>query len=305
MTEFGQYMGNQSNSLPAALNFGYLGKQSDKILRHLRSVPSGLLSRMYARWCQENNFGDALSPWLLKKITGVMPFNIELSKFIEYSQTISRKPDFVVIGSILQWCGKHSVIWGTGFISQDSLLTNKPWRVLAVRGALTRSKLLEQGVDCPKIYGDPALLIPRFWKPVIEKKYDLGLIPHYVDKAHEFVQKARKISSVLVIDVQQEPEKVICDILSCEKIASSSLHGIVVADAYNIPSLWVKLSNKIVGHDFKFRDYFSSVGDNKREAYFVTEATTIKNIMAMVNVRELRINLNQLWAACPFKSQKC
>jgi hypothetical protein len=37
------------------------------------------------------------------------------------------------------------------------------------------------------------------------------------------------------------------------------LHGLVLADAIGIPNVWTLLSeNKVVGHGFKFRDYYSA-----------------------------------------------
>ena len=62
-------------------------------------------------------------------------------------------------------------------------------------------------------------------------------------------------------------ESVINDILSCEKTISSSLHGLIVSDAYNIPNTWVKFDNNIKGDDTKFHDYFKSV--NRSDTNFV------------------------------------
>ena len=63
-----------------------------------------------------------------------------------------------------------------------------PQKVLAVRGPLSRNYLLENGVDCPDVYGDPALLFPKYYKPHIYKKYKLGIIAENlgikVDVAH-------------------------------------------------------------------------------------------------------------------------
>jgi hypothetical protein len=63
-----------------------------------------------------------------------------------------------------------------------------------------------------------------------------------------------------VIDVRREPEAVFRDVAACESILSSSLHGLITADSFRIPSAWAGLSDKVIGDGFKFRDYFSSLG---------------------------------------------
>ena len=88
----------------------------------------------------------------------------------------------MIIGSILDRGTKSSIIWGAGLISEDSEPIEIPKKIYAVRGPKTREKLLKSGIDCPEIYGDPALLLPKIYNPKIEKKYELGVIPHYIDK---------------------------------------------------------------------------------------------------------------------------
>lgn len=51
---------------------------------------------------------------------------------------------------------------------------------------------------------------------------------------------------------------VIEDIVSCEYILSTSLHGIIVAHTYGVKALWIKKGN-IQTDGIKFDDYFSSV----------------------------------------------
>jgi hypothetical protein len=66
--------------------------------------------------------------------------------------------------------------------------------------------------------------------------------------------------TVFVINLNNDNvEAVIDEILSCEKTISSSLHGLIISDTYNIPNKWVKFNDKIMGDDTKFYDYFQSV----------------------------------------------
>ncbi len=59
----------------------------------------------------------------------------------------------------------------------------------AVRGPLTRQFLMDMGIDCPKIYGDPALLLPKLF-PEFKKSEnptkEYIIIPHHSDE-HLFI----------------------------------------------------------------------------------------------------------------------
>ena len=134
----------------------------------------------------------------------------------------------------------------------------KPKKILSVRGPLTRNRLLKGGCECPESYGDIGLILPFFYNPSIEKKFELGIIPHYVDyeKINNLYKDTDKIK---IINITQPVEKVIDDILMCEKTISSSLHGIIASHAYNIKCMWVEISNLVAGNGFKFRDYYGSL----------------------------------------------
>ncbi len=195
------------------------------------------------------NFGDILTPWLIKKISGFTSI---------YQNKPFINPTLIGVGSIIQVANKDTTVWGSGLIKHDSVL-NPRSTYLSVRGPLTRSVLLDQGIKCPSIFGDPALLLPKYYNPDIPKKYKIGFFAHYVDT--ELVKSwYTGDDNILVIDpLTTNPESVIDKVLQCEKIVSSSLHGIIVAHAYGIPACWVKHSDKLFGDDIKFHDYFESV----------------------------------------------
>jgi len=64
----------------------------------------------------------------------------------------------------------------------------------------------------------------------------------------------------MVIDVEQDWKRVLSQISACDVILSSSLHGLIVADSYQIPNARVSFSGAIVGGDFKFFDYGHAIG---------------------------------------------
>ncbi len=241
-----------------------------------------------------NNFGDILTPFIIENISNIKFEYIEKSQYYPFEH-------YLIIGSILDRGTKSSIIWGAGLISEDSEPIEIPKKIYAVRGPKTREKLLKSGIDCPEIYGDPALLLPKIYNPKIEKKYELGVIPHYIDKNNKFLEIFNN-SNIRIIDIQViDPRTFIDELLSCKKIASSSLHGLITADAYQIPSMWIEFSDKVVGNGFKFYDYFLSVGRENENPLIINQDTNIEIMMSHFKKYEISIDLDKLINVCPFK----
>ena len=206
---------------------------------------------MKVYWQQENNFGDKLTPYILKKL-----FNID-SEFSNDSNKL------LAVGSILHHAVAGDTIWGSGIISPKHLPKSSILKVLAVRGPLTRDLLQERGVNglSDVVFGDPALLLPMIYFP--KRSHPLtkeGIIPHYTDyqNVKNMFKDREKKGEVKVIDVREPVEKFIDELCSCEMIFSSSLHGAIVADAYNIPNKHIRFGDGLIGGDFKFNDYYES-----------------------------------------------
>jgi len=243
------------------------------------------------------NFGDVINPLLVQELSGKKIYWVSPERY-KYNHLLS-------IGSVLSRATRNSIVWGSGFISEHSVCKEKPQKVYAVRGPLSRELLLKQGIECPKVYGDPALLLPLLYKSQNNKKYKIGLIAHYADKNHPVVKKLITNEGVHFIDVQSKnPLDFIDQINSCDKVISSSLHGLIVADAYGIPSLWVEFSDKVIGNGFKFYDYFLSVGRQKEKPIRIVKGTTIKEIESKNFNLEIKADINSLLAAAPFAMRK-
>jgi len=246
-------------------------------------------------WKEDHNFGDAINKFIAESIS---------HREVEWVPNNFNRLHYMAVGSILDKAGKYTNVWGSGFIKSSSNCADKPHEIFAVRGPLTRSRLIKQGIQCPKIFGDPALLIPKFYFPSINKKYKIGIIPHFVDKNNPWLDTIDD-SNVKIIDIQQENlMNFIDEMLSCEIIISSSLHGLILADAYDIPSLWVKFSDKIIGNDFKFHDYYSSINRFNLHPFFIAEHTKLDNILQNLDLSLIiDIDLDLFYSVCPFKSE--
>lgn len=201
-----------------------------------------------------HNFGDAMNRYLIKEITG--------KDIIGYSQLLP-VPGICFttgIGSILDGISLPCYdIWGSGFMFPNGQVRHLPRMVYATRGPLTACKLGEQGMKTSPVFGDPAIIARKFWSPVGKKYYKYGVIPHYVDRADPRVQALEGMDHFTVIDVTQKPTDVIERIASCERILSSTLHGLIMSDLYEVPNAWIRFSTNICGGDFKYLDYYQSL----------------------------------------------
>lgn len=112
------------------------------------------------------------------------------------------------------------------------------------------------------------------------------------------------LDSILWIDprIYKDWHDFIDQICSCEIILSSSLHGIIIADAYQIPNIWITLTHQEHPDDnFKFKDYFLSVGKIIERPLSITELTAANIDLYAKMWQPPVIDMNQLIAACPFK----
>ena len=255
-----------------------------------------MITHLYWIICKARyNAGDWVGPYLYKKMTGDEPQKVT-------KLSAPHNPHIYSCGSILQFTKPNSIVWGSGFMSISKV--PKTITVLAVRGPLTRQCLLKQGIPCPEIYGDPALLLPKFYNPDITKKYRIGIIPHYIE--HTLVGNYFKnIPGVLIIDINRPIEQVIDDILSCEYTISTSLHGVIFSHAYKISCMWCRYPNtRMHGGNFKFHDYYLSRRTGRPLPKVITklpkQCDKLVELIKAYPQPQQEFDTDSLLTACPF-----
>jgi autotransporter strand-loop-strand O-heptosyltransferase len=231
----------------------------EEMIEILKSRPKKL--REYPNIKPEKNWGDIISKFILEHFSGKKLKNDDVFHFDEKRKIPFKDGKIIGAGSSMVFTKPNDYVWGTGCIDEYSM-GDKPKKVYSVRGPLTRNLLTKIGWDIPEIYGDPALLFPKIYNPKITKKYTYGLIPHFVDynTSHglESINELENLG-VKIINVTAGIYEFIDQILECEFILSSSLHGLIAADAYQIPNFRVVISDLILGGGFKYLDYYASV----------------------------------------------
>lgn len=254
------------------------------------------------------NWGDDLNYYFFNMITGkkvVLLPDTKLAEKIPFE-------NFLCIGStIMSFDMRNTIVWGAGLLNDKMgfKVKSRPKQILAVRGPLTRKWLLEQGIDCPEVYGDPALLLPKFFKPQVTAHYKIGIIPHYIDIDNRVVNRISKWENTKIIKTSgfNDWKEFINLINSCDFVISSSLHGVIVAEAYGIPVIWSKFegTNYIPGWDFKFHDFFESIDKPFTEPVEINEKMSFEEIQIVANKwHKAKINLDGLLNSCPFKLDK-
>lgn len=202
------------------------------------------------------NFGDELSRYITTQL-------INKDKYELVFNQNNIPLNIVCIGSYIQMAKNNSFIFGSGVRTPNNIERGHNYtnlNICSVRGPLTRGFLKNvKNISVPKIYGDPALLLPKFYKPVIidKVKDKIGIVPHKSNYS-KYINNI-DTTKYYLINPTDKWQNVINYICSCKAIISSSLHGLICSDAYNIPNVWLD-EFKLQEGDFKFKDYFASQG---------------------------------------------
>lgn len=241
---------------------------------------------------QENkqiNFGDHLSIKLVERIVNGPVRNCG-------KHPLKNEKQLLAIGSILFFANNNDVIWGSG--TNGKRPNKKDYRfvdldVRAVRGPLTRDFLFENfGISSPEIYGDPALLVPYFF-PEFQKQecptYEYIVIPHYSEE-----KLFPKVLGDHVVYPTEPWDQVIQKICNSAFVISSSLHGVIIAEAFGIPARYLRITEN--EPFIKYQDYY--YGTNRPSFQF---ASSVEEALLMGGEAPFDCDLKMLYEAFPFE----
>lgn len=246
-------------------------------------------------WAGHRNVGDELSAYISEKVA---------NQPIEHA-CLDQQGCLVAIGSFLheKTLYNSDLIWGTGFLKRHAIrrfprfksfipgLYNrifKKSKIYALRGPLSGAICESLGFKDPKVYGDPAILLPKYYNPKApHPTHKAGLILHHSQESKLSTDELHPdIKNISVFrEGSKEIEAFVDEILQCEVIYSTSLHGLIIAQTYGVPAQWIMLQDQDIHKDpmFKFEDYFSGV-DQIRQQPHVLQSLSIDELIKMLEV---------------------
>ncbi|MEH6741773.1 MAG: polysaccharide pyruvyl transferase family protein [Sulfitobacter sp.] len=205
-------------------------------------------------WKAEPNFGDAINPLIVGHVAG---------RPVEHISP--RHADMFAIGSMLQVVKRTQkeprkdseklCVWGTGLLNPifgHDFLDNV--ELALVRGPITAALLKRE----MKRFGDPGLLINEVLPFEGTRQDRIGIVPHLsLMEDPEVLAFAASDPAYLLIDPRGDAAEVCLQIASCAHVFASSLHGLIMADAYGVPNTWIEPKGQSW---LKYLDYAASIG---------------------------------------------
>ncbi len=202
-------------------------------------------------WNGATNLGDALAPIIV---------NWMLRGKEDLSNT-KKRVHLLTIGSLIGGGKFDAVVWGTGIMDSTNftrMVKNShfvKYDIRALRGPITKDFLYTAGYNVNDIaLGDPGILMPLIYSPeTSNKKYKYSVIYHLMD------DKKIEDERFHYINIKTDDYRNFIDeIVSSEIVISASLHGIILAEAYGIPAIF--LNKEVSSQIFKYIDWYFSTG---------------------------------------------
>jgi pyruvyltransferase len=176
---------------------------------------------------------------------------------LDYEQRVPATRKLFAVGSILEQAVPGATVWGSGLRHPILSPHGISLDVRAVRGPLTRDALVHAGHACPEIYGDPAILLPRFYQPQPKVERAFLVVPHFMREKALLSEHPGNAVSTLTSDWRGFVDA----IAGARLVISGSLHGVILAEAYGVPA--ILLADAMDRDHFKYDDYYRGTGRHR------------------------------------------
>lgn len=226
-------------------------------------------------YCDIPNFGDALNPVIFDRLAGIDIREAPVD-FARIMGIGSLGDNLLVDAKDGAFNENPIALFSTGIGFEEGRFPHNPNIVLperlrrnvkcyALRGKLTDARLSKMlGRPTGAVLGDGGLLV-RYLVDAdkLEKKYDLGIVPHYADSGNAiFSAIARRVPNSRILDPTRTVDGFLKDLCACKAVISTAMHPLIACDALRIPNQWVRISEETTSR-YKFHDYYSVFGKHK------------------------------------------
>jgi len=208
-------------------------------------------------WNRTRNIGDLLNPYIVEAVSGRRPY-----------YCIDENTEHVLgIGSILFMATQSSHVWGSGILDptlDHSLIAVS--KIHAVRGRLTQKILRDKyGLSKEVPLGDPAVFadeLPELAQYGLEVpiKRKIGLVPHFAMEKSDYIAYLAEELDADILSPRTDNLSFVKEIMASEIIISQSLHGLIFAEVFSKPSVWLAHTSDDIW-TFKFHDWFSNIAE--------------------------------------------
>ena len=259
----------------------YLGRNKVSI----GGVPSRKNCINLEWWAKKKNVGDYLSEVIYN-------YMLEYNN-LDPNKIVSKTIHLMAVGSLVGMYEFDSVVWGSGIHCVDNIKNvyrqskYRKYDIRLLRGPITGEIMKSAGYQVPNVYADPAVIMPLIYKTDVRvKEYEVSVILHLSQKQ----EKQYNIEGLHYIDVEtHDYKKFIDEIIKSKMVVSSSLHGIILAESYGVPAIFLKsgMNNEML----KFYDwYFSTDRYNVVAVNSISEALTSEK-MQLPDIKMMQKNV--------------
>jgi hypothetical protein len=202
------------------------------------------------------NYGDWLSPYIVRHLTGARIVHADLGEARHY-------PHLVSLGSIITYANRHSAVLGAGINStSDKIDARADFRM--VRGYVTRDLLPRQARSSELACCDPGFFLGHVYRPGAPKVPGRRLLVPHINHYGQFGAIDREDFDL--VDARRcraaDVEALIDEIAGATEVVTSAMHIFVTCCVFGVPCALIKPQHAgtgISGDGIKYRDCMSPV----------------------------------------------